>query len=342
MKLVADDAILLVDDYFADDFEIQTLPTAAITPDAICDADVLLIRSTLAVNEALLKNTAVKCVATTTSGHDHIDTAYCEANQIAWYHAPGCNAISVAEYVLCVIAALRKQGLLTRPKKAAVIGVGHVGREVATRLSGIGFEVLLNDPPRAARCPDFSGVPLSEIQDCDLICCHTPLTEAGEFATKGLIDETFLAQQKPGCIILNAGRGGVVKTAAMTSHGQHCEYVFDVFENEPNISPEVVSQCLLATPHIAGHAIEGKWRGTQMAYQAIARLFNLNPNITVPTPIEKPKLNIDKRMAWEAIALEIYNPLRDHQWLLSQIQKNDFSKEFTAYRKQYPVRHEFP
>lgn len=338
MKLIADDAIVLVEAFFGDAFEIETLATADITANALKDADALLIRSTLKVDANLLAGSRLRCIATTTSGYDHIDTSYCEANNIPWFHAAGCNATSVAEYVICVIAALQKKNRLQNAKRAAIIGVGQVGSRLATRLARLGFEVLLNDPPRSRVDTRFQHTALSDIHDVDLICCHTPLTETGDDPTLGLIDADFLAKQKPGCVILNAGRGGVVDTQAMLSAGAHCDYVFDVFPNEPHVAPEIIQRCLIATPHIAGHAIQGKWRGTEMAYQQMAALFGLKPK-QVTYPIKAPAFK--EKGSWQETALAIYDPNRDSDWLKAQCKSEDFAHQFTTYRKSYPIRHEF-
>ena len=75
-----------------------------IGPDMIRNADALIVRTRTKCNESLLKGSKVRFVATATIGYDHIDTAWCEQNNIAWTNAPGCNSGSVQQYMGSVLA----------------------------------------------------------------------------------------------------------------------------------------------------------------------------------------------------------------------------------------------
>ena len=83
--------------------DVTILPGRDITPDTICDADILLVRSITPVNESLLAGSSVQFVGTATAGVDHFDIEAIERLGISWSAAPGSNAVSVVEYVFCCL-----------------------------------------------------------------------------------------------------------------------------------------------------------------------------------------------------------------------------------------------
>lgn len=344
MKLITDTYIPLIEELFSPHFEITQLHPNDITANTLKNADILICRSVTPVNATLLTGTAVKFVGTTTSGYDHLDTAWLDSQGIAWRAAKGCNALAVAEYVVGCVAWLRQQGYLAAPKlRAGIIGVGEVGQRVADKLRLLGFELLLNDPPRAIKDPHFNSVPLSEFKDLDLICIHTPLTQQGDYPTYHLIDEAFLQQQKPDTILLNAGRGGVIDTQTLLRAGQHLHWCLDVYENEPCPEKSLVSRALISTPHIAGHSIQAKWHGTEMIYQQLMAFLNQPASKLAHYPIARPQLILDApehTITWQDIVLALYNPDNDSQLLKRYFQENP-QGNFAAIRNHYRIRHEF-
>lgn len=229
---------------------------------AVRDADVLVVRTRTKINEVLLAGSKVSLVCTATIGFDHIDTAYCEAHGIRWMSCPGCNAQAVCDYIEEALEEVRGERL----EVIGVVGVGHVGSKVAKMAERKGYEVLLNDPPKGI------GVSLDFIeQKCDIITFHVPLDET----TYHLCDAAFLSKCKPGALIINASRGGVVDEQALLASGH--PFILDTWENEPNINPEVLDHALLASMHIAGYSVEGKRNASQMCLDAIAEQFSLKP-----------------------------------------------------------------
>ena len=227
---------------------------------AVRDADVLVVRTRTKVNEALLSGSRVRLVCTATIGFDHIDTAYCASQGIRWMSCPGCNAQAVCDYIEEALNELDARGTI------GVVGVGHVGSLVAQMAERRGMKVLLNDPPKNI------GVSLDFIaQKCDIITFHVPLDKS----TYHLCDEAFLAKCKPGALIINAARGGVVDEEALLRSGH--PYILDTWENEPDIHPEVLARAQRASMHIAGYSVEGKRNASQMCLDAIADEFGLKP-----------------------------------------------------------------
>ena len=238
--------------------DICPLKPEEIDAEAVKDADVLIVRTRTKVNETLLRGSKVQLVCTATIGFDHIDTAYCESHGIRWMSCPGCNAQAVCDYIEEALNEVNAHGTI------GVVGVGHVGSLVAKMAERKGMKVLLNDPPKGI------GVSLDFIaQNSDIITFHVPLDKT----TYHLCNEAFLYKCKPGALIINAARGGVVDEKELLQSGH--PYILDTWEGEPAISAEVLQKAALASMHIAGYSVEGKRNASQMCLDQIAESFGL-------------------------------------------------------------------
>ncbi len=249
--------------------KVQVLPLEPeeITPQTVRNADALMIRTRTRINRDLLDGSSVRLVATATIGYDHIDRDYCREAGVAWLSCPGCNAQAVCDYIE---EALLEQKTPLKSKKIGIVGVGHVGTLVAKMAERYGMQVLLNDPPRRI------GVSLDEIaHNCDIITFHTPLTRDGQYPTYHLCNETFLAQCRPDALIINAARGGIVDETALLYSKHPC--IIDTWENEPRLNNNLLQTSLLASYHIAGYSVQGKYNASQTCLTAFAQQFGLTP-----------------------------------------------------------------
>ena len=104
MKIIADENIPFVESAFKNIGTVKTLSGREITNKDLVNADILLVRSVTLVNQELLENTSVQFVATATSGMNHIDIDYLNSKGIKLANAIGCNALSVAQYVISAIS----------------------------------------------------------------------------------------------------------------------------------------------------------------------------------------------------------------------------------------------
>ena len=263
---------------------VEYLEPQDITRDAVRDADALLVRTRTHCDALLLDGSRVRFIGSATIGTDHIDLDYCAAHGITVRNAPGCNAPAVAQWVFAAIASWMRHRGITTPSglTLGVVGVGHIGSIVARWARQLGFTVLLNDPPREKRDGSFDVIfsPLEELQDrCDIITFHTPLTRDGEWPTWHLCDQHFLDGLARCRLLLNAARGPIADNAALLDW--HGDVGLDCWENEPDISRELLEKCVVATPHIAGYSREGKQRGTAMMLEALNGHFGWD--IPVPT-----------------------------------------------------------
>ena len=312
-----------------------------ITRNDVRDADALLVRTRTQCNAHLLEGSAVKFVGSATIGTDHIDLDYCRHAGITVANAPGCNAPAVAQWVLSVIGHWMQHNGIFSPESLTlgIVGVGHVGSIVARWARQLGFNVLLNDPPRAAQNNDNEHfVALGELlAGSDIITFHTPLTRQGQWPTWHLCDAGFLQQAQRCRLLMNAARGAVCHTQALLQW--HGDLAIDCWEGEPEISRELLGRVVAGTPHIAGYSLEGKQRGTHMVQAALARHFGLN---IPPISIAAPALGAEK-VSLQAI-MQSYDPMADTATLRAALaaacDQAAARAAFEALRNHYDLRHE--
>lgn len=357
MKIIIDDKIPFMRGQAERLGTAVYLPGAAITADDVRDADALIVRTRTRCDEALLKGSRVKFIATATIGFDHIDTAWLAENGIGWTNCPGCNAGSVAQYVESALLLLARAGRirLDAATTLAVVGVGHVGTQVALMAKRLGLNLLLCDPLRLQGCGGVEegsaaagGIAdaaccatLDDVcQQADIITFHTPLTRQGLHATYHLASADFFSRLQRSPVVINSSRGEVVDTSALLGAlrgGIVREAVVDTWENEPNISRELLDRAFLATPHIAGYSADGKANGTRMSLEAVARFFGVDCLFDVEAPAVPPTFRYYPEVPDDAAAnpsLALYDPRRDSDALKAD------PAAFERLRGNYPLRRE--
>ena len=256
---------------------VEYLDPEQITPDAVADADGLIVRTRTRCDSELLAGSRCSFLATATIGTDHIDLPWCAAHGITVANAPGCNAPAVAQYVLGSVAAISPKPL--GELCIGIVGVGHVGRIVEQWSRSLGMRVMLCDPPRSRAEGGTQWRTLDELaREADVVTFHTPLTTDGPDATMHIADAHFFSKLERRPIIINAARGPVVDTPALIDaldSGQAGAAAIDCWEGEPAIPAGLLERAAVATPHIAGYSREGKWRASRMAIDALTAHFSL-------------------------------------------------------------------
>ena len=288
------------------------------------------------VTQAWLAHTKLRCIATASSGTDHIDTAALTHHGITLFDAKGSNARAVADYVVATVAYLTQKNKL-HGLKAGVIGVGQVGSQVVARLETLGFEVMCHDPFKTQKNPLYHFQPLHELAACDLICVHANLHDKAPFPSKNLLNAPFLNQLRPETVLLNAARGGIVDEVALLSLQHPVTYCTDVYDNEPNLKPELIAQATLCTPHIAGHSIEAKATAIRMVAEKIYAHYG------IPSPSSRgihkpPSLAFLCQKTWASHVLSLYNPFDETSQLKLARNKEE---AFLALRAAHVYRHDF-
>jgi len=347
-RIVIDRNIQYGVEAFAGLGDLTALPADAITPDAVRRADALIVRSVTCLNAALLEGSTIAFAGSVTAGIDHVDTAYLAKAGIRFGHAPGCNAESVADYVLAGLLCLRRRGKLSLPGASlGVVGWGQVGSRVADKARGLGLTVRLNDPPIAeAGHPGL--LDLDELLACDAITLHGPLPASGRHPTVNLINRDPLQRMRPGSILINTCRGGVVDEEAWKDaiRDRRALAVIDVGANEPRIDPELLQLAELATPHIAGYSADGRSNGTLQVYRQWADFLGLRAAWQPPLPdLELPMDPHPDANVWIALdrlVRNVYNiEADDCGFCMNLAQSAAPETVFEQCRRNYPVRRDF-
>ena len=343
MKIVIDAHIPYLHGVLDAYADVVYVPAEKIDNASIKDADVLIIRTPTKCTPALLEGSCCKFIMTASIGMDHIDTDYCVEHGIMWKNSPGCNAYSVAQYVLAsLLLYCDKKSLSPADLTVGVVGVGNVGKAVCDYLSKAGFKLLLNDPPRAEREGGEGFVSLSEIAEkCDVVTLHTPLIKGGSHPTKHLADANFFNSliRKP--LFINSARGGVTDDKALLQaklDGKISDFVIDTWENEPNgIYTPLIDEAFIATSHIAGYSDDGKFNGSRTSVEEVAKYLGVEIEFT-PNRAEPANCLIDlsgsKNTLLDAV-LATYNPMAD----FDDLKQNPAN--FERLRVEYPFRREF-
>ncbi len=334
LRVMADATLPDLELWFPQPFKLTLYNTRSIEQIDLNDHEILLCRSTLRVNEQLSGIKAIECVATASSGTDHILANLLQQQNITLFDAKGSNAHAVADYILASIAHLTQRGLL-KGNRAAVVGAGHVGSQVAVKLRMIGFEVILIDPVKQFNQPDFISGELSDLSTCDLICIHANLHNTQPWPSQNLFNEDLLSKLKPDVVLMNAARGGIVNEVDLLNTPPSMIYCTDVYANEPGPSTEIIQRATICTPHIAGHCIEAKTRAVIQLSAQIHQHYGLECRQVSPVfPLTK-KINISKN--WQEKILDHYNPGIETATLKAA---NDSKNVFLEQRAAHVFRHE--
>ncbi|KGJ96371.1 4-phosphoerythronate dehydrogenase [Colwellia psychrerythraea] len=341
--------------------ELVPFSGRTLSAEQVADADVLLVRSITQVNEQLLHlNEKLSFVGSATIGTDHIDLDYLAKRKISFHSAPGCNAISVAEYVLSALVVLAERYLLNLSSlTVGIVGGGNTGSRLSEKLTALGIEYKICDPlleekqvegkvqnNSTTATDKRSYVSLAEVLACDVISLHVPKIVDGKYPTNKLLNEENLAELRQDQILISACRGDVIDNHALLAlkqSGHGLKVVLDVWQGEPEVLEALIPYTEIATAHIAGYSLEGKARGSEMLYQALCKqlkiavkykLKNFLPSASIPA--------IEINQGFSQILLNqlvkmVYDVRRDDAIFRQQL----FVQGFDSLRKNYPVRREF-
>ena len=339
---------------------IERFAGRELEPKDLKDVDVLLVRSITKVNEQLLQfANRLKFVGTATIGEDHIDKTPLEKRGITFSSAPGCNANSVAEFVISALLVAAEQNQCDfSDATVSIIGVGNIGRSLLAKLRTLGMKVLLCDPLRASIDQSEAFVSLEQaLSEGDIVTFHTPITQTGEYPTHHLLGKHNLGLLKDQVCLINASRGEVIDNEALLSHindrienGRPAiQLILDVWENEPEILKPLLEYTLINTAHIAGYSLEGKGRGTEILYKRVCELFGIEPNMSLEPllPVaeisqvvitsEDDELKLNGLGLLKRLVHLVFDTRRDSGLFLKNLEQNGFD----WIRKNYPIRREW-
>lgn len=260
-------------------------------------ADALIVRNRTQVRGALLAALGrCRVVGRLGVGLDNIDLPGCRARGISVIPATGANAQSVAEYVIATALVLLRGAYGTSAEVAAgrwprealsggreiagktlgLVGFGAIGQCCARLATGLGmavqaFDALLDDDDPAfaesgVRCAGLDEL----IRGSDVLSLHVPLAES----TRGMIGPGRIAAMKPGAVLINTARGGIVDEPALAQalrSGRLAGAAVDVFGAEPLPASPHFQDCpnLILTPHVAGLSVEANQRVSSLIAQRV-------------------------------------------------------------------------
>lgn len=257
---------------------------------AVPDADALLVRSATTVDaEVLAAGTKLKIVARAGVGLDNVDVKAATARGVLVVNAPTSNIHSAAEHAVTLLLSTARQipaadaslkahtwkrssfnGTEIFGKTVGVVGLGRIGQLFAQRLAAFGAHIVAYDPYVSAARAAQLGIELLTLEEllgrADFISVHLPKTPE----TAGLIGKEALAKTKPGVIIVNAARGGLIDESALADairSGHVRGAGLDVFSTEPcTDSPLFELDQVVVTPHLGASTSEAQDRaGTDVA-----------------------------------------------------------------------------
>lgn len=315
-------------------------------PGNASEYDALFVNTTTPLNKKTLPDTGnISFIATGSSGTDHLDLKYLSSKEITTRDAKGCNAITVAEYVItATLAFLETEKMPISELKAGIVGVGAVGSEVSRLLTRFSIPHILYDPPREERDSEFSSSYFEELKECNMLTFHTPLTKSGKYPTHHILNKSW--SQETNCrLLINSSRGGVIDEEAALEqfeHNQLRQMVIDVWENEPTFNPDVARNTMFSTPHIAGYSVQSKRRASQMIIEQFCDHSGLNkPEVSSEKP-HLPELKEDysslKEILLDLHPLGWFDKRMKELMLLDKVER---AEAFSLLRSESPLRHEY-
>jgi D-3-phosphoglycerate dehydrogenase / 2-oxoglutarate reductase len=261
-------------------------------PVALADADALVVRSGVKVDDALMSHAPkLRVIGRAGVGVDNIDAAAATRRGIVVMNTPGANSVAVAELTIGLMLTMARrisaanvsmhagkwekktlQGTELRSKTLGILGLGRIGLEVARRAKGFGMEIIGCDPFVSAAVARENGIKLVTQEELfagsDYITLHVGLTPQ----TSGVINAKALATMKKGVCLVNCARGELIEDVALVealTSGHVAGAALDVFAVEPpKDSPYAALDNVILTPHIAGLTAEAQEAvGVQIARQ---------------------------------------------------------------------------
>jgi D-3-phosphoglycerate dehydrogenase / 2-oxoglutarate reductase len=263
----------------------------------IPDYNILIVRSETDVNSELISlMDNMEIIGRAGTGTDNIDVAASTRKGIIVMNTPGGNTISTAEHTIALMLSMcrnipqaaqsMREGKWERKtfkgtelfgKTLGIIGIGKIGKEVASRCKAFGMEIIGYDPVISEEVTGRMGIKPVDLETLfrtsDIITVHVPLTDE----TKYLISKETLSKCKDGVRIINCARGGIVSETDLLeaiNSGKAAGAALDVYENEPPGKSEVVTNHkITVTPHLGASTGEAQ---TKVAVQIANQIINYN------------------------------------------------------------------
>lgn len=256
--------------------------------------------------EELKRMPQIKVIGNLAAGTDNIDLDYCRQHGILVGNTPDVLTDATADATLALLLAVTRNlipatrdasegrwqmwepagwlGIQLTGKTMGIYGMGRIGRAVARRASSFGLEIIYhNRHPVAGESYRFVDFP-ALLRESDIISIHAPLNEE----SRGKFDREAFSQMRSGSILINTGRGPIVRTEALVEaleHGPLKAAGLDVTDPEP-LPPDHIlyrmANCLIL-PHIGSATEETRAKMTKMTLENIRAGLTRQP---LPYPVK--------------------------------------------------------
>jgi D-3-phosphoglycerate dehydrogenase / 2-oxoglutarate reductase len=259
-------------------------------PNVLPGYDGVVVRSRTKIRQPLIDVCPnLKVIVRGGVGLDTIDADYARTKGITVMNTPKASSASVAEltigYMFSLARSLYKATSTMKAEKwekrafegdelggktLGLIGIGNIGKEVATRANALGMKVIAYDP----YVKEAAGVKLVSLDDllaqADYISLHLPKTKE----SAGMIGKAQFEKMKTGVRVINCARGGIVDEAALyeaLTNGKVAGAALDVYAEEPPTDWKLVKlDNVIASPHIGAATKEAQGRvGAEVAEKLI-------------------------------------------------------------------------
>ncbi|AGA27818.1 phosphoglycerate dehydrogenase [Singulisphaera acidiphila] len=276
------------------DFRGEQVPTEASLRAILPEVDAIVAGGEQITATVLDAAPRLRVIARTGVGYDAVDVVAATARKVAVVITPGTNQESVAEQAFALLLALTRsivkndqiihQGgwdrTLVQPlrgKTLGLVGLGRIGRAMATRALAFGMRVLAYDPVADLDFDTRHGIVRGPFEDLlaasDVVSLHIPLTPD----TQGLINAQTLARMRPGSYLINTSRGGLVveaDLAASLASGHLAGAGLDVLNAEPPKpdNPLLSAPNVVLSPHMGGIDVKSMADMAELAAKCIVSL----------------------------------------------------------------------
>ncbi len=304
-KTIGDDIDLSPFDRFGQVTK-YSFSTISEVPKRVKDADVLIINK-IPINESTIGSAErLKLVCVTATGTNNLDKEYLDKRGIAWRNVAGYSTESVAQHTFAMLFYLLEHlryyddyvkndhytndTMFThfarhfhelKGKTWGILGLGNIGRRVASIAEAFGAKVIYASPSGAKPQDGYTQVDLDTLyRTSDIISVHAPLNAH----TEHLIDANAFSKMKDSCIFLNLGRGAIVVEQDLLTalnEDQIQAAGLDVLDIEPMSEKSPLrgfkdSSRLLITPHVAWASVEARTRLMKIICEQIQDYFQIN------------------------------------------------------------------
>jgi len=254
------------------------------------DAYALIVRSEKVTAELMDSLPKLKVIIRAGAGFNTIDTKYARKKGVDVMNTPGANSNAVAEEVIAMMLAdarhlipadastrrgeWEKKAFMGREvagKTVGIVGLGNIGRLVATRLSGFGCKLLGYDPVISTERAREMNVELTDLNtlfsQSDFVSLHIPENEE----TRGLIGAKLLSVMKKGATIVNCARAGIIDEAALRAvkPEKKLRFLNDVYPKDAEGKKSVEDIADIMVPHLGASTSEANWNAAKRSAEQL-------------------------------------------------------------------------